>query len=281
MVSQPGRSTWRNGCPQQGVNSKTMKRREAIKGLTILPIAGFAAGSPVQAVLGKFKEPAVLPQKPGKSIYDSLGVRPLLNGGGTVTVVGAVRMLPEVQKAMDDATQEYVHLYELMDGVGRRLSELTGAESGCITPGASAAVTAGTAACVTGGDPDKLWRIPDTAGMKDEVIIPAYSRSSYDAAARAVGVRMIQVEDMKELQAAMGPRTAMIMVLGGARSRSGPLSLKEIADVAKPMGIPILVDAAAEGLEMPNPHLSAGADLVAYSGGKRLRGPQYGTNGRS
>src|SRR5690606_26561949 len=80
-----------------------------------------------------------------KSIYDPLGVRPLINASGTVTIVGATRVLPEVQKAMDDATREYVHIFELMDGVGRRLAELTGAESGCITAGASAAVTAGTA----------------------------------------------------------------------------------------------------------------------------------------
>ena len=212
--------------------------------------------------------------KPVKSIYDSLGVRPLINASGTVTIVGASRILPEVQKAMDDAVKEYVHIFELMDGVGRRLSELTGAESGCITAGASAAITAGTAACVTGGDPDKLWKIPDIQGMKDEVIIPKYSRTAYDAAAKAVGVRMVEVEDIEGLKRAMGPRTAMILVLGGAQSRNGTLSTKEISALAKPLGIPILVDAAAEGLEVPNPHLAAGADLVAYSGGKKLRGPQ-------
>ncbi len=220
------------------------------------------------------EDQAIAAKDSNKSIYDSLGVRPLINASGTVTIVGAVRMLPEVQKAMDDAVKEYVHLFELMDGVGRRLSELTGAESGCITSGASAAVTAGTAACVTGGDPDKLWKLPDTRGMKDEVIIPAYSRTAYDAAAKAVGVRMIEVDTVEDLKAALGPRTAMILVLGGSASRTGPLSLKIISDLAKPHGVPILVDAAAEGLEVPNPHLSQGADLVAYSGGKKLRGPQ-------
>ncbi len=207
-------------------------------------------------------------------IYEPLGVRPLINASGTVTVVGACRMLPEVQKAMDDATLEYVHLYELMDGVGRRLAELTGAESGCITSGASAAITAATAACVTGGDPDKLWRIPDTGGMKDEVIITSYSRTAYDAAARIVGTKIIEVANVVELKEALGPQTAMILILGGDRSRNGPLSLKEISDVAKPLGVPILVDAAAEGLDVPNVHLADGADLVAYSGGKKLRGPQ-------
>lgn len=232
------------------------------------------AGSQSEKDLWPVDEKFSAAKKSNKSIYDPLGVRPLINASGTVTIVGACRMLPEVQKAMDDAVKEYVHLFELMDGVGMRLSELTGAESGCITSGASAAVTAGTAACVTGGDPDKLWKLPDTRGMKDEVVIPSYSRTAYDAAAKAVGVRMIEVDDVEQLKAALGPRTAMVLVLGGSRSRTGPLSLKEISDLARPQGIPILVDAAAEGLEVPNPHLSQGADLVAYSGGKKLRGPQ-------
>lgn len=252
-----------------------MKRRDIIKGLTLLPLTtdyvnGFSLGS----VLGVSNAKSILDRKVRKSIYEPLGVRPLINASGTVTVVGACRMLPEVQAAMDSATLEYVHLYELMDGVGRRLAELTGAESGCITSGASAAITAGTAACVTGGDPDKLWRLPDTRGMKDEVIITSYSRTSYDAAARVVGTKIIEVANVAELEEALGPQTAMILVLGGSQSRNGPFSLKEISNVAKPFEVPILVDAAAEGLDVPNVHIANGADLVAYSGGKKLRGPQ-------
>lgn len=247
-----------------------MKRRELIKGLTMLPLAG-AVGAHLPGSDAFAAAPLI---KPGKSTYDAIGVRPLINGRGTVTVVGASQILPEVQKAMDEATKEYVQIDELMDGVGKRLAELTGAEFGCVTSGASAAVTAGTAGCVTGGDPDKLWMIPDLRGMKDEVIIPAYSRTAYDAGAKAVGVRMVEVSTLNDLKLAIGPRTAMILVLAGSLSENGPLSIKEIAAVAKPLGVPILVDAAAEGLEVPNPHIVQGADLVAYSGGKYLRGPQ-------
>jgi len=207
-------------------------------------------------------------------IYGSMGVRPVINARGTVTIIGATRILPEVKDAMDSATAHYVQLDELMEGVGERLARLTGAEWGCVSSGASAAITLATMGCVTGGDPDKLWQVPDLTGMKDEVIIPHYSRTAYECAARAVGARMIEVSTPQELKMALGPRTAMILVLTGTHSEEGPLSLREISKLAKPMGVPILADAAAEGLEVPNPHLEQGADLVAYSGGKCLRGPQ-------
>jgi D-glucosaminate-6-phosphate ammonia-lyase len=248
-----------------------MKRRDLIKGLTLLPVAGAVSGSNIESVLAADQ---VDKKKLVKSIYETIGVRPLINARGTVTVVGASQILPEVQKAMDEAVKEYVQIDELMDAVGARLGELTGTEFGYVSCGASAAITAATAGCVTGGDPDKLWMIPNLTGMKDEVIIPAYSRTAYDAAAKAVGVRMVEVNTLDDLKLAIGPRTAMILVLSGARSENGPLSIKEIASIAKPMGVPILVDAAAEVLEVPNPHISQGADLVAYSGGKYIRGPQ-------
>ncbi len=246
-----------------------MKRRELIKGLSILPLAA-VGGSSFQTVLASSQTN----NKAKKSIYESIGVRPLINARGTVTIIGASKILPEVQQAMDEAVKDYVQIDELMEGVGKRLAELTGAENGIVTSGASAAIAIATAGCVTGGDPDKLWQLPDLTGMKDEVIIPAYSRTAYDASAKMSGVRMVEVASVDELKSAVNPRTAMILVLAGSRSEDGPLSLKEISSVVKPLGIPILVDAAAEGLEVPNPHITQGADLVAYSGGKYLGGPQ-------
>src|SRR4029453_18069814 len=193
---------------------------------------------------------------------------------GTVTIVGASRTLPEVNRAMEEAARDYVQLDELMKGVARRLAALTGAEWGIVTSGASAALTAATVGCLTGGDPDKLAQLPDLKGMKDEVIIPKDSRTAYDHAAKAAGPRMVAVADRAALDTALGPRTAMILVLAGPALERGPLALTEIAKVAKPRGIPIVVDAAADGLAVPNPYLRQGADLVAYSGGKCLRGPQ-------
>lgn len=257
-----------------------ISRRKLLGILSSLPMGGLLSGAwaasnkadrlPTSAITSYSSSK----WKAGHSIFESVGVRPLINARGTVTIIGASRVLPEVQQAMDEASRDYVQLDELMEGVGQRLSDLTGAEWGVVTSGASGAITAGTAGCVTGGDPDKLWQIPDLTGMKDEVIIPSYSQSAYDAAAKAVGVRMVVVKDLEELNAALGPRTAMVLVLAGSRSEQGPLSLKEIASLTKPLRIPILVDAAAEGLTVPNPHLVLGADLVAYSGGKYLQGPQ-------
>lgn len=245
-----------------------MKRRDVIKSLAILPVSGAVSGTLDPETFSPS------PKAKRKSVYEPLGVKPILNARGTVTVIGASKVLPEVRDAMDAAIHEYVQIDELMDGVGKRLGEIMGTESGCVTAGASAAITAGTAGCVTGGDPDKIWMIPNITGMKDEVVVPAYSRSAYDAGCKAVGVRMVQVDNVEELKNALGPRTAMVYLLAGAGSNSGPLSLKIISQITKPMGIPILIDAAAEGPENPNPHIQQGADLVAYSGGKFMRGPQ-------
>ncbi|HEY8550199.1 MAG TPA: aminotransferase class V-fold PLP-dependent enzyme, partial [Vicinamibacterales bacterium] len=118
-------------------------------------------------------------------------------------------------------------------------------------------------------------RIPDLRGFrKDEVIIPTHSRNVYDAAVRAVGVRVLEVSTPEEFEAALGPRTAMIYVLAGPRADESPLSVKAMAPLAQKHNVPILVDAAAEILTIPNVHLQNGATLVAYSGGKCIRGPQ-------
>lgn len=218
---------------------------------------------------------AAMQQRPvRKSIFESVGVRPLINARGTVTIVGATRTLPQVKRAMEEAARDYVQLDELMDGVGRRLADLTGAEWGIVTSGASAALTVAAAGCITGGDPDKLAQLPDLRGLKDEIIVPRYSRTAYDHAVKGVGARVVEVANREEFEAALGPRTAMVMVLAGRASEEGPLSIREIASLATPRAVPILVDAAADELTVPNPYLAQGADLVAYSGGKCLRGPQ-------
>src|SRR5262245_28718296 len=211
----------------------------------------------------------------GPDIYRSIGVRPFINGAGTLTVYGGSLELPEVRAAMDAAAQTMVQLDELMEAVGKRLAQLTGAEWGIVTAGCAAAMTLATLACVAGGNPDKHVRLPNMDGQgKDEVIIPKHSRNNYDAAIRAVGVRLLEVNSAQELEAAIGPRTAMIYIFAGPQADDGTPSYDEITRIARQKNIPVLTDAAAEVLTIPNVHLQRGSTMVAYSGGKQLRGPQ-------
>lgn len=215
------------------------------------------------------------PLKPGPEIYQSIGVEPVINCRGTFTIIGASIELPEVRAAMDSASQHYVQLDELAEGVGRRLAALTGAEWGMVSAGCAAGLKHVTAACVSGGNPEKLLRIPDLRGMeKTEVVSPRSSRSVYDHAIRNIGVKMITVDTAEEFERALSSRTAMIYLSAGRATGEGPLSLSNVARMAKPFDIPILVDAAAENLTIPNVHLAAGATVVAYSGGKAICGPQ-------
>ncbi|HZS05487.1 MAG TPA: aminotransferase class V-fold PLP-dependent enzyme [Blastocatellia bacterium] len=208
-------------------------------------------------------------------IYQALGVRPLINCRGTFTIIGGSLELPEVRAAKEAAALHYVHLDELMEAVGRRLAELTGAEAGIVTSGCAAALAHATAACVAGANPDKHVRIPNLSGFaKDEVIIPKHSRNVYDAAVRSVGVRVLEAGTPEEFEAALGPRTAMVYVLAGPPAETGPMALEVLTGLARQKNVPVLVDAAAEILTVPNVHLQKGAALVGYSGGKCLRGPQ-------
>ena len=224
--------------------------------------------SATQAAVGSARETA-------PNVYKALGVRPLINCRGTITVIGGSIELPEVSTAKVLANQQHVPLDELMEAAGKRLAELTGAEWGMVSAGCAAAMSHATAACVAGGNPDLHVRLPDLTGFpKDEVIIPGHSRNVYDAAIRAVGVKIIEVETPEELQLAIGPKTAMIYIFANARNETGPMSTEVVATIARPHNIPVLVDAAAEILTIPSIHLQRGATLVAYSGGKIIRGPQ-------
>ncbi len=215
------------------------------------------------------------PLRPGPEIYQSIGVEPVINCRGTFTIIGASIELPEVRAAMDAASQHYVQLDELAEAVGRRLAALTGAEWGMVSAGCAAGLKHVTAACVAGGNPEKLIRIPDLTGCdKTEVVIPRSSRTAYDHAIRNIGVKIVMVDTPQELEGALNPRTAMIYLTAGGQTQSGPLALETVAGIAKPRNIPILVDAAAEVLTIPSVHLQRGATIVAYSGGKAIRGPQ-------
>src|SRR3954447_9229062 len=205
--------------------------------------------------------------------YSKLGVRPFINCCSVRTMHGGSLMLPQVRDALAEASRHFVNLDELMEAAGRRLAELTGAESGIVTCGSAAAVALGTAACVAGNDPVKMLRLPFTDGMVNRVIIPKKQRFAYDQAVRMIGCYIVEIDTREELDKALEQPVAMVVLLGKQEHLSA-VRLDEIASVVKPRGIPIMVDAASEHLERPSTWLTRGADLVVYSGGKFMRGPQ-------
>jgi L-seryl-tRNA(Ser) seleniumtransferase len=227
-----------------------------------------------QALGGSVQKAVAAPLDIGPDMYRSIGVRPVINARGTFTIITGSQTLPEVKHAMDLASRSFVDMDELMEGVGKRLAELSGAEWGIVTAGCCAAVTHCTCSAIAGGNPERMQRLPNIAGLKNEVIVPAYSHNVYDHAARMVGVKLVVVKDKAELEPAFNERTAMVYILAGPND-DGPLGTRAIAEVARRKNVPVVVDAAAEILTLkPNVHLERGASAVAYSGGKCIRGPQ-------
>ncbi len=242
-----------------------MNRRDLFRSGGALAALGAVRGGPAPAAAATLDI--------GKNIYQSIGVRPVINCKGTFTIISGSQSLPDVKRAMDEASRHYVDLDELMDGVGRRLAELTSAEWGIVTAGCAAAITHVTAACIAGSDPERMQRLPNLHGLKSEVIIPQYSRNVYDHAVRMLGVKVIEPRDRAEYEAAFNERTAMVYILAGPGD-DGPLGTQVAASIARQKGVPLMVDAAAEVLTIPNVHLGRGATVVGYSGGKCIRGPQ-------
>lgn len=208
-------------------------------------------------------------------IYERLGVRTRINAKGTYTYLTGSLVPPEVSHAMEEASQHYVYLVDLQEAVGKKIAEMVGVEAAMVTSGAAGAIMLGTAACVAGKDPEKIQRLPDITGMKSEVIIQKTHRNAFDHAIRNVGVRLVVVETPEEMENAVSEKTAMMYFLNAAQNQ-GRVGLEKFIEVGKRHGVPTFNDAAAD--VPPKEHLSdynkMGFDLVAFSGGKGLRGPQ-------
>ena len=183
-------------------------------------------------------------------------------------------MVDPAREAMVAASRHFVNMDELMAGAGKRLAELTGAPWGMIAPGAAASLCHATAACITGGDPELMFHLPDTSMMKNKVVMHRDSRFTYDHAIRSVGVSVVEVGSLSEMEKALDDDQVAMVALLGTWETDSEISLEEIVAIAKPRGIPVVVDAASEHLSSPEPYTKRGANLVAYSGGKYLRGPQ-------
>ncbi|MFN9754376.1 MAG: hypothetical protein ACK55L_03145 [bacterium] len=179
-------------------------RREMMRGAALL--GGGAAALPAAGA------PAVTAATP--DVYTTLGVEPFINATAPLTINGGSRLLPEVIAAIEQASHFHVNMDELMEKASARLAEWLGVEWGIVTAGAAAALTHATAACIVGSDPEKMQQLPDLRGLKNQVIFPKESRNVYDQATRALGVEVVEVSSAAELEAAIGPRTAMSQSLG-------------------------------------------------------------------
>jgi D-glucosaminate-6-phosphate ammonia-lyase len=202
-------------------------------------------------------------------------VRPFINAAGTYTAMTASLMPPEVMAAINYASTQYVMLDELHDRVGQRIATLVRSEAAMVTSGAASALTLGTAGVLTGTDRQRMVDLPDLSGMKSEVIIQKSHRFGYEHAVRNCGVRLVEVETREDLERAINEKTAMMLFYNN-NNRAGRIQDEEFAQLGKKHAIPTFNDAAADVPPVDNfwKYTGMGFDLVAFSGGKGIRGPQ-------
>jgi L-seryl-tRNA(Ser) seleniumtransferase len=251
-----------------------MKKTDKGRRITRRGMLRTGAGLAVGSVLGSAK--AAEGDAPVKKtdVYEAIGVKHIINATGTVTTLGGSLMPPEVTAAWVEASKHFVDLFELQNKVGDRIAKLIGVEAALVTTGAAGALLLGTAAAVTGQDRNLLKRLPDTGGMKNEVILQKTHHTCYDNQLTNVGVKLVDVETVAELQRAVNERTALMFFMNLADA-DGKIQRAEWINLARRHKIPTLLDAAADvpPLQHLGEYNKMGFDLVAFSGGKALRGP--------
>lgn len=247
-------------------------RRQLIKQLAALPLVGglFGGGTAIAAAASIAATPVA------RDYFKELGLRTFINAAGTYTALTGSLMSKEVIDAVTYASKQYVNLNDLQDRVGARIAELVKAEAAMVTAGAASAITLGTAGVLTGLDPQKARQIPtDMTGIKKEVIIQKNHRVGYDHAIRNCGVKLIEVETRKEMEAAINEETAMMWFLN-ANNFKAKVQHEEFVEIGQKYGIPTFNDCAADVPPVENlwKYTEMGFDLVCFSGGKGIRGPQ-------
>ncbi len=216
-----------------------------------------------------------------EAVYRRLGVAPIINAAGSITRLGGTRTRPETLELMSQAARVMVNIDELNRAAGQEIARLTGAEAGFVCSGAAGGLMLQAAACIAGNDPVKMRRLPDTDGMKNEIVIHTMHRFAYDQAYRAAGARLVEFGDYLfahpwQLEGAITERTAAVAYLCATFASNKVLPLERVCEIAHARGVPVIVDAASMLPPRANlyRYLRAGADLVVYSGGKGVRGPQ-------
>ncbi len=247
-------------------SEERMTRRSVLKTGAGLALGGAMAPGTAG---GSEPSPDVRPD-----VYAALGVKHVINATGTVTALGGSLMPPEVVAAWISASRHFVNLIDLQNKVGERIAKLVGVEAALVTTGAAGALLLGTAAAVTRGDPKLVKRLPDTSGIKNEVILQKAHHSCYDNQLTDVGVKLIDVESPADVKRAIGERTAMMFFMNLAET-DGQIGRVQWIELARHHQVPTQLDAAADvpPVERLSEYNRLGFDLVAFSGGKALRGP--------
>jgi L-seryl-tRNA(Ser) seleniumtransferase len=243
-------------------------RRKVTRRRVLQAGAGLAASSVLAPAATSAPVPAM------QSVYDALGIKPVINATGTVTVLGGSVMPPEVVAAWVEASKHFVDIVELQNKVGVQIAKLLGVEAAMVTTGASGALLLGTAAAVTHGDRKLIGRLPDTTGMRNEVILQKSHRSCYDNQLTDVGVKLVEVTTAAEAEKAITERTALMFFMNIALD-AGKIGREEWVTLARKHKIPTLIDAAADVPPVSRiaEYAKMGFDLIAVSGGKAIRGP--------
>ncbi len=205
------------------------------------------------------------------SIFEELNVRPVLNAQGNRTLLGGGTPSEAVRALMDDSEEFYVNLGELMDSVGHRIADMLGVEAALVTSGCSAALAVGAAAIISGDNRDNIERMPDTTGMRNEILIQRQLRVKYDRCMTIPGGKLVEIgnEDrttVEQLEAAIGPNTAAIHYLAPGDRTPGALPIETVIEVGHANDVPIIVDAAGQvyPTDLLSAYVKMGADLVAY-----------------
>lgn len=248
-----------------------MKRRDILKGLTLLPLSGGVLGSafPVQSA-------TAAPAARGASkrdLFKELGVTPRINCGGTVTVFSGSLMMPETVEAINSTSHSFVDMYELHAAAGKKIAEMLNCESALVSSGAAGAILLGTAACITGKDSALVKAMPNVPGQQREVLKLASHKYGWDSVIRTCGAKIVYVEDA-DFEKSFTPNTVMCQFFNGAANRG--MKYEEFVAIAKKHNVPTMIDIAADVPPAENlfKFQKIGFDLICLSGGKMLRGPQ-------
>lgn len=250
-----------------------MKRRDLIRNLSVLPVAGAAIGTalPMEALMA-----APMPSSAPKSdIFKELGIRTFINAAGTYTAMSGCIMHDETVATIRYSSQEFAMIDEVQDKVGAKIAEICHCEDATVTAGCWSALVLGTAGVLTGMDPKKVAQLPNLEGIKSEVIVQKAHNHAYVHALTNTGVTIVEIETLEELEDAVNEKTAMMWFLNYA-APNGKIQHEEWVTFGKKHNIPTMIDMAADLPPVENlwKYNNMGFDLVCVSGGKGLRGPQ-------